>query len=714
MTSNHRLGFDIGGTFTDFVLVDGSTGELILGKCLTTPHDPAEGVKTGLMELLPRAGISGSDISIAVHATTLITNALIERRGAKTALLTTNGFRDAIEMGTELRYDNYDLHMQMPVPLVSRHLRFDVRERLNKDGDVLVPLDEEQVREIAHSLVQQNVEAVAIVYLHAFRNRTHEVRTAEILAEEAPGILVSLSSTVSPEIREFERSSTTVANAYVQPIVRDYLDKASATLSGQGYERALHLMISSGGVSSANTIKELPIRMLESGPTAGVLAAIHYGRLMNMPNLVTFDMGGTTAKIGLVKNHEAKKSTSFEVGRVARFMKGSGLPIRIPLIELIEIGAGGGSIAHVDQLGLMAVGPQSASSAPGPACYGRGGENPTVTDANLVLGYLNADNFLGGAMQLDIAASRRAIENKLARVLGMSVEQCAQGIFEIVNQNMLAASKVHIAERGEDPRNFYLFSFGGAGPAHAYELARALQMKGVIVPPGAGAASALGLVVSPVSFDLAQTFVTRLDTADWPDIAAVFRKMAEEGRVVLHEADVRDPSTIAIRHFMDLRHHGQGREISVEIATDVFERGDLVEMSRIFYEAHHERYGHAHEHLPVELITCRTTVSGPAISVPISTAFASDSERDSAAPPSHRRVFFKELGGYADTPVYDRMALTPGMTFRGPAIIEERECTTVVGPSADVRIDSLGSIFIDLLREAGTPRADEARQLADA
>lgn len=700
MTRTLRLGFDIGGTFTDFVLLDPETGRQTIAKCLTTPHDPAEGVRQGLSELFGGELFCGLDVDadaleIAVHATTLITNALIERRGARAALIATKGFRDTVEMATELRYDNYDVQMEMPTPLAERDLRFDVTERLDRDGNVLVPLDEDEVRALARRLVAEKVEAVAIVYLHAFRNPLHERRTADILREEIPGLLISCSSTVSPEIREYERSTTTLANAYVQPIVSHYLDATTQTLRERGYVRPLHIMVSSGGVSSAETVKQLPIRMLESGPTAGVLAAIEYGRRMGMPNLVTFDMGGTTAKIGLVINHEAKKSNVFEVGRVSRFQKGSGLPIRIPVVELIEIGAGDGSIAQADGLGLLAVGPRSAGSAPGPACYGRGGTAPTVTDANLVLGYLNPDNFLGGDMKLDAGAAWSAVETGLSQPLGLGVERCAEGVFRVVNENMLAACKVHIAERGEDPRNFYLFSFGGAGPVHAYELARALGMKGVVVPPGAGAASAYGLVASSVAFDLARSHVTSLDKADWPRVTAVYEDMREEGLAILREAGVGAGETPIIRRFMDLRHLGQGREVAVEIDEATFATGDLEGMSQAFYAAHRLRYGHAHDHLPVELITCRMTVSGP--SVLQSGAAATQAVAPGGPEVKGRRpVFFPELGRYVETAIYDRGQLVPGMSFAGPAVIEERECTIVAGPSASVRIDPLGAIFLDL------------------
>jgi N-methylhydantoinase A/oxoprolinase/acetone carboxylase beta subunit len=715
MTPRFRLGFDIGGTFTDFVLVDEKTGATHLNKCLTTPDDPSRGVIDGLVPLLREADATGEAVDIAIHATTLITNALIERKGARTALLTTEGFRDVLEMGTEVRYDIYDLFLERPAPLAPRERRFEVAERLDKDGTVLTPLDEAGVRAVARRMRALQVEAVAVVFLHAFRNPAHEQRAAAILAEEMPGVSISVSSAVAPEIREYERMSTTVANAYAQPITRSYIDTIERRLTDMAYRRRLYLMISSGGIAGGQTAKDFPIRMLESGPTAGVLAAIYYGRQMGIGSLVTFDMGGTTAKIGLVKNHTASKSNVFEVGRVARFKKGSGLPVKVPMVELIEIGAGGGSIAHVDQLGLLKVGPHSSGAMPGPASYGRGGDRPTVTDATLALGYLDPDYFLGGAMTLDADAARRALAAKLGEPLGLTAEESARGIFEVVNQNMLAAMKVHIAERGEDPRKFYLFAFGGAGPAHAYELARALQMRGVIVPPGAGATSAMGLVTAAVSFDYARSFVTRLDRIAWPAVRAVFDAMAAEGLAVLDEAGVgRDAPGVAVRHSMDLRHKGQGHEVTVQLPADVFERGSLEEIRDLFYAAHREKYGHAHTNLAVELITCRTTVGAPAPDVRLKALEAGGSD-PAAALKGTRRVWFGEAGAFVETPVYDRYRLGPAMRIPGPAIIEERECTVVAGPSATVRLDPWGSLFLDLPAPAETtPPAKETAHAAPA
>jgi N-methylhydantoinase A/oxoprolinase/acetone carboxylase beta subunit len=694
-SAQFRLGFDIGGTFTDFVLVDMASGQVHLNKVLTTPRDPAQAVIDGLRPLLAQAGVGAADLQIAIHATTLITNALIERKGAKTALLTTEGFRDVLEMGTEVRYDIYDLFLERPEPLVPRRWRYEARERLDKDGKVLTRLDATHLRGVAQKMKRAGIEAVAVTFLHSFRNPAPEQRARAVLQRALPGAVISLSSEVAPEIREYERMCTTAANAYVQPITRYYIEDLERRLAGEGYTRRMFLMLSSGGITTGETSKAFPIRLVESGPAAGVLAAAYYSRAMGLESLISLDMGGTTAKIGLVQKHEPTKANMMEVGRVKRHKKGSGIPIRVPVIEMIEIGAGGGSIAHVDALGLLKVGPQSAGAEPGPACYGRGGVEPTVTDANVVLGYLDPGYFLGGAMRLDTKAAEQALGARLGLRLKLSLTDAARGVFEVVNQNMLSAMKVHIAERGEDPQKFYLFAFGGAGPAHAYELARALRMKGVVVPPGAGATSAMGLVTTAASFDFARSFVTRLDRAPWRDLRAVFDAMEKEGRQMLREAGVNpaEPGVRLVRA-MDLRHKGQGYELTVEIPDELFRRGSVEALAAFFYERYTDKYGHAHTNLPVELITCRASIAGPPPVVPPQ-AIAAGSSR-APARKGARPVYFPETGAYVETPVYDRYRLNALVSFEGPAVIEERECTIIAGPSSVVRVDASGNLFIDL------------------
>lgn len=688
----YRLGFDIGGTFTDFVLVNEHSGQIILHKCLTTPDNPAEGVEQGLRSLMAQAGMRGEDVSIAIHATTLVSNALIERKGARTALLTTEGFRDVLEMGTEVRYDIYDLFLKKPEPLIPRRFRFGIQERLWRDGSILTPLDPESVKDAAQTMESEGVASVAICFLHAFRNSAHEEQAREIVHECVPGAAVSISAEVAPEIREYERISTTAANAYVQPILDHYIQEVELRLAEHGYGGRLFLMLSSGGTTTALTAKRFPIRLAESGPAAGVLAAAYHGRRIGVDSFVSFDMGGTTAKIGLVQDGHPSMTGMFEIARVHRFKKGSGIPIKIPVVDLIEIGAGGGSIAYVDQLGLLNVGPQSTGADPGPACYARGGDLPTVTDANLLLGYLAPESFLGGTMTLDREAAARAVSEKLAKPLQLSVTDAARGVYEVVTQNMLSAMKVHIAERGEDPRRFHLFAFGGAGPAHAYDLARMLGMRGVVVPPGAGTTSALGLVVTAPSFEFARSYVIQLNQMAWSDLQAIFDGLTAEGLDVLRGSGVDGSQTeIIIERSLDLRHRGQGHELNVPVPNDIFAMASPAALVQLFHDRYREKYGHSMPQLPVELITCRCIVRGPRPHFAIR-----------PAPPVHsggigtttRQVFFSETGSYVETPVFHRELLDFDTQLSGPAIIEERECTTVVGPSAEVRIDRTGHLIL--------------------
>ncbi|MBI4278834.1 MAG: hydantoinase/oxoprolinase family protein, partial [Armatimonadetes bacterium] len=493
--------------------------------------------------------------------------------------------------------------------------------------------------------------------------------------------------------REYERLTTTVANAFVQPITARYVDDLQRRLHQAGYRGRLFLMLSSGGISTGETAKEFPVRLAESGPAAGVLAAAYFSRWAGLDAVISFDMGGTTAKIGVVHRDQPHMANMMEVARVQRFKRGSGIPIKIPVIEMIEIGAGGGSIAHIDRLGLLKVGPRSAGADPGPACYGFGGTEPTVTDANLVLGYLDPGYFLGGTMRLDTDAARDAVATRVAKPLDLDLVRAARGIYEVVNENMLSAMKVHIAERGEDPRQFYLFAFGGAAPAHAYELARTLKMRGVIVPPGAGATSAMGMVTTAASFEFARSFYTRLDRLTWEELDGIFGAMEAEGIRVLRDAAV-DPAARRVVRQMDLRHRGQGHELNVEIPEEVWTRRSLDDIARHFHARYAEKYGHAYTDLAVELITCRMVVAGPAPHVPLQIQETGGSLADALK--GRRPVYFVEDGGYVETPVYDRYRLAAGTAFGGPAIVEERECTIVVGPSSRARVDAHGFLFMDL------------------
>src|SRR5499426_568058 len=535
-----RIGVDIGGTFTDVVWVDDATGAVQVGKLLTTPKDPSQAVEEGVVAVLNDARSLATDVRSLIHGTTLATNALIERKGARTGLLTTAGFRDAVEIGREGRYDMYDLFIDQPSPLVPRHLRLEVTERMLADGRVLTPLDPASARAAIERLHAASVEAVAICLLHAYRNPAHERALRDICAELLPGVPVSCSSDVVPEIREYERTSTTCANVYVMPLMARYLDDLERKLHELGIPGNFYIMLSAGGIATPETAKRVPIRLVESGPAAGALAAARMARQVGLDRLLSFDMGGTTAKACVIDRGEPLLAREFEVARADRFKKGSGLPIRVPVIELIEIGAGGGSIARIDRMGLLKIGPDSAGADPGPACYAQGGKTPTVTDADLLLGYLDPGFFLGGRMRLDVDAAKRAIEETVAKPMGLSITDAAWGIHRVVNENMAAAARVHGIERGKDLRAYPLFAFGGAGPVHAWHVGRILKVPRVLVPFGAGAMSAYGLLAAPLAFDFVRTASQRLDTADWSQINRLYEEMEAEGRAVLREAGIAE------------------------------------------------------------------------------------------------------------------------------------------------------------------------------
>src|SRR5579859_3274040 len=528
LREHYRVGVDIGGTFTDLIVLDDTTGHFAVGKALTTPQDPSQAVEAVLLETLERAGIDASDVAQVIHGTTLVTNAIIERKGSPTALLATQGFRDSIEIRRENRYELYDLMLEMPQPLVPRYLRFDVPQRTLADGTTLQELDIPFVERLSRELAVYGIEAVAISFLHSFTQPRAEQEARAAVQRVAPNIRVSISSDVAPEIREFERTSTTIANVYVQSRVEEYLTELQARLARIGFQSTLLLMLSSGGIATVETAVRFPIRLLESGPAAGALAAASYGAACGYADLLSFDMGGTTAKFCVIDRGQPLIAHEFEVDRRYRLKKGSGLPIKLPVIEMIEIGAGGGSLARLDSLGLLKVGPASAGAEPGPVCYGRGGTQPTVTDADLVLGYLDPDFFLGGRLRLGRAAAEHAITTRIAEPLHLSIEEAAWGIHQIVNENMANAARIHTLERGKDPHRIPVFAFGGAGPAHGFRIAKALGSSALIVPLGAGVMSAVGFLTAPLAFDFVRSWTGRLDALDWNKVNTLLAEMEAE------------------------------------------------------------------------------------------------------------------------------------------------------------------------------------------
>ncbi|MET8848077.1 hydantoinase/oxoprolinase family protein [Amycolatopsis sp. NPDC004625] len=662
-----RIGVDIGGTFTDLCAVD-ETGIVAVGKVLTTHDAPALAVIEGLAALLSSAGIAASDVTQVVHGTTLVTNALIERKGSRTALLATAGFRDVLEMRREHRYELYDLHLELPAPLVPRHLRFDVPERILADGSVHTALDEQYVRKLGRELADRGIEAVAVCFLHSFTNPAHERRVAEILGAVAPGLRVALSSDVVPEIREYERASTTLANVYVQDLTERYLRDLEHRLRELGITRAPHIMLSNGGVATVETAARHPIRILESGPAGGALAAA----VLGPPDLLAFDMGGTTAKLCLIAGGTPLVTHQFEVDRKYRLLPGSGLPVQVPVTDMIEIGVGGGSIARIDALGLLTVGPDSAGSEPGPACYGRGGTEPTVTDADLVLGYLDPHYFLGGSMRLDVEASRSVLERKIAGPLGVSVEEAAWGIHTSVNEDMANAARVHAVERGHDPAKLPMYTFGGAGPVHGAGVARALGAPSVVAPPVAGVLSAAGFLTAPLAFDFVRSARAAVHDLEWAQVDALFAEMEDEGAALLAKSGVE---AVTHRRVAEMRYTGQGYEIRVPVRGGSWPLSLIEDFTRT-YRALYRRTGPA---VGVEVLNWRVVSSGPAPDVTLRLAAQPS---DGNAQKGSRPAYFPSTGGFVDTAVFDRYRLAPGTRVDGPAIVEERESTVVVPPGA--------------------------------
>jgi N-methylhydantoinase A len=687
----YRVGIDIGGTFTDMLLV-GEDGAAVIGKTLTTPGDPSLAVENALRPALDNGAVKTGDHGTLIHGTTLVTNALIERKGAPTALLTTAGFRDAVEIGREHRYELYDLNLELPKPLVPRHLRFDVTERVAADGSILTPLDEAFVRRLVAELRDKGIEAIGVSYLNSFRNPAHEKRTAEIIAEVAPQIRVSISSEVVAEIREFQRTSTTLANVYVQRRVSDYLCQLQERLDQIGFVGSFFVMLSSGGIATSDTASRFPVRLLESGPAAGALAAAQAGLLAGHRDLLSFDMGGTTAKLCVIEDGRPAKTHEFEVDRVYRFRKGSGLPVRVPVIDMIEIGAGGGSIAHIDSLGLLKVGPQSSGADPGPVSYGLGGSEPTVTDADLVLGYLDPNYFLGGKMRLDRDGARKALA-RLGAKLDMSAEQVAWGIHQIVNENMANAARAHLGERGKDPRRMPLYAFGGAGPVHGYRVAEILRLPALIAPFGAGVGSTFGLLSAPLAFDFVRSAYSRLDELDWQFANRLLEEMAEEGRKVLERSGL-SANAISYARTADMRYIGQGHEVSVRLPGGKLTAAHLPEMVSAFEETYTTLYGRKGPEVPLEIINWRVVASGPAPEMNIQLPRAATARAE--ARKGSRLAYFPEHGRYIETPVYDRYALKPGMKFGGPAIVEERESTLIIGARGRACVDERLNVVVEL------------------
>jgi N-methylhydantoinase A len=693
--TSFRIAVDIGGTFTDGVLEDPDTGRIRVAKTLTTPDDPGQAVGEVIDQLLSSSGTPRvkQALSVVVHGTTLVTNTLIERKGATTALVVTRGTRDVISIGRELRYDLYDLALKLPEPLVPPERRFELDERMSAAGRVRKTLDEDTIDACLDWLGDRAVEAVAVCLLHSYQNDLHERVLSTALKSCFPDLSVSISSQVAREIREYERISTTVANAYVQPLMQRYLTQIENRLEEMGIDAPLRIMLSGGGFTSAEASAAAPILLLESGPAGGVLSAANAGLQTGVNDVVTFDMGGTTAKACLVKDGEPSLAHRFEAARVHRFKRGSGFPMLIPSIDLIEIGAGGGSIASVSPLGLLSVGPESAGAVPGPACYGRGGRSATITDADLLLGYLDPHHFLGGEMPLFVDGAETAV-NTIAGALGMDVTRTAWGIHNIVNENMAAAARVHIAEKGYDPRAFTLIATGGAGPVHAVEVARKLKITRILCPIAAGAGSCLGLLAAPARVDRSWSRPARLEAIDWSEVEAIIRQLRRDAEKELQTAGIQKED--AVWHVKaEMRYAGQDDTVNVRFAVRSIEPDLESFLSRGFENRYRELYGRVVPNAAPEVVTWRLTGQTP---TRIRRFFRTGhtGRRPALRSSGARPIYLSAEDRFEPVAVYHRDSLSPGRMLQGPLVIEERESTLVVPVPAQVRVLSDLNIMVEL------------------
>ena len=688
-----RLGVDIGGTFTDVALEAG--GRRFSAKILTTPEAPERAVLAAIEAVLREAGLTPADLSIIIHGTTLATNAIIERKGAKTALITTEGFRDTIEIRHENRFEQYDVNIDLPPPLVPRRLRFVVPERTDARGRVIVPLDEAAVELLAGQLRDAGVESLAIGFLHSFTNPAHEQRTRELLFPLLPGVTMTLSCEVSPEMREYERFSTACANAYVQPMLGRYLVNLETLLGESGFRCPLFLMLSGGGLTTVETAIRFPVRLVESGPAGGAIFASHIARQCGLDKVLSYDMGGTTAKICLIDDLQPQSSRAFEVARVYRFKKGSGLPLRIPVIEMVEIGAGGGSIARVDRLKRIAVGPDSAGADPGPACYGRGGTGATVTDADLLLGRIDPTGFSGGRMALDRDEAEAALRREVAEPLDLALALAAFGVSEIVDENMANAARVHAIESGKDARGRTLVAFGGAAPLHAARMADKLGLDRVVVPSNAGVGSAVGFLRAPIAYEVVRTQLQPLDAFDAAGANALLAAMRAEAEAIVRLGAPEAPLAEARSALM--RYRGQGHEIPVPMPGGIYRSDDAAVLLAAFEAAYRRLYSRVIPGVEVEILSWVLVLSAPA---PEADGPPASPPPPSTPPPARRRaVFDPESGEFAEVAIHERAALAPGAVVPGPAVIVEDETSTVVGRRFDARIDGFG--YIELTRRRG-------------
>ena len=687
LNSEYRIGVDIGGTFTDIVAVNQKNGQQFNGKVLTTPENPSKGVLTGIKDIISKNKINPNNCRI-IHGTTLVANALIERKGSKTALLTTQGFKDVLEIGREWRYDLFSLGLEMPSPIVPRNLRFEVTERVNFKGEIVKNLLEDELIKIAKIIEKSGVKTLAIVFLHSFKNSKNENLAKNVIQKELPDLNICLSSVVSPEIGEYERTSTCVANAYVQPVFKNYVNSLVEGLKKIGISNDLFLMLSDGGIVHQKTAIQFPIRLVQSGPAGGAQAATLFGKMQKSMNILCFDMGGTTAKACLIEDSKPSRTTVFEVARVFRFSKGSGLPLQVPVVDMIEIGAGGGSIARIDNMGLIQVGPDSSSSYPGPACYDLGGELPTVTDSDLILGYIDADNFLGGDMKLSKKNAEYAIDKYIAKPLGISVLRAAWAIHEIVTENMSQAASIHALEKGRKIDKFSIIPIGGAGPVHACSMMSKMNINHMISPPNAGVASAIGMVASPNSFELVKADMQLLENLNFVKLEKNFFNLKKEGEKSLLKTGA-NKSEIFIDNSLLMRYVGQGYEVEVPLKEKYLNLQKTEKIKGEFEKVYKNLFGRI-ENMPLEIISLRTIASDKSS---ISNLRHISTKLSSITKQKKRKVYF---GGkdFHETKVFNRINLPKLFKEDGPLIIEERESTLVIPPNFNVKLDLNGNLIV--------------------
>ena len=691
-----RLGVDTGGTFTDAVIMDEESGEFIIDKVSSTPSDPSISFQQIVSQVLERLGVKMEEVTYLVHGTTVATNSIIEGKTAKCGLLTTQGFRDILEIARQIKPEPYNIFFEKPRPLIPRNLCFEVAERLDYEGKVLTPLDSEGILSAARAFKKEGVEAIAICFLHSYINPSHEKQAGEILVRELPGVYLSLSSEVCPEFREYFRASTTVINAVISPIVGGYLNRMEAKLEKLGARTQLCIMQSNGGIYTSEIARRKPVQLVESGPAAGVIVAAHIGLLSGRRNVISLDIGGTTAKAGLIQDGVPKVSSEFEVGTKATGRqlrtKASGYPIKSSVIDLVEVGAGGGSIGWVDSGGALRVGPHSAGADPGPACYGWGGTLPTFTDANLILGRINPQFFLGGKMKLSVEAAIEAVEKHVCQKLNLNPTEVAFGMIEIANNNMIEALRLISVQRGFDPREFVLVAFGGAGPLHANVIAAELGTPEVIIPLSPGVSSALGLLLADIKHDFLRTYIRRLSQVDFQFLNQAFAEFEREGREVLTHEGIPTEKQSFIRE-VDLRYVGQSFELKVPVSSGQLAQEHLAALGETFHKFHERAYGHCAPGESVEIVNLRLTAQG-IIPKPKIKRLEQVNDQGTASIKGHRKVCFQPADGYNPTPIYDRYKLLAGNKVQGPAVIEEFDSTMVIHPGYEGTVDEYGSVHI--------------------